>query len=252
MPRTALEHFSAIDGYVTPDTAKALKALMEMAEAAGMAINPQPVIGSYAPAGRSVSVRLDGSQAQLNKLWSIAVPLGFTPWSRYPIPGTVNETLYFLGPWQAVLDRLCAEGRGHLSWPAMCKAAWADATLELNENSEIEELNIFVQAQLHRLGFNAGNLDGVMGTRTLQSLATLGLESSSTFEQTLELAIELSGSETKTQPESSEKGPWRGQIVGHGLASIATHGQVAVVRTARGAALTIEGPGRVIADFVPA
>ena len=170
MPRTALEHFSAIDGYVTPDTAKALKALMDMAGEAGMDLNPQPVVGSYAPAGRSVSVRLDGTQPQLNKLWSIAVPLGFTPWSRYPIPGTINETLYFLGPWQAVLDRLCAEGRGHLSWPAMCKAAWADATLELNEISEIEELNVFIQAQLHRLGFNAGNLDGVLGTRTKQAL----------------------------------------------------------------------------------
>jgi len=246
MSRTELTTFSGV-GELTPDTSKALKTLVERAEEAGMSITVTTSFGPYKPKGRSICVSLKDADT-LSKLWSIAVPLGFTPWSRYPVPGTLNENLYFLGPWQAVLDRLCAEGRGHLAWPAMCKAAEADMQdLESGEEEEVseEELVLFIQAQLHRVGMNPGNLDGVLGSRTKEALTVLGapLDPKTSSEY-------LAGLPTPRTIQY-EEGPWRGQVSGHGLVSIATHGQVAVTRTANGAALTIEGPGRVIADFAP-
>lgn len=245
MSRTELQDFQGVG--ITPDTAKALESLVEQANEAGIDIKVIAVQGgSTQPLGRSLTVTLKDS-GDLPKLWSIAVPLGFTPWSRYPVPGTINESLYFLGPWQAVLDRLCAEGRGHLAWPAMCLAAALD-TLDLEDEDEVisEEKYIqYLQAQLHRVGMNPGNLDGVLGTRTKEALTVLGSPLDPT--QACSYLSQLESPSTIQY----EEGPWRGQVSGHGLVSIATHGQVAVTRTATGAALTIEGPGRVIADFVP-
>ena len=153
--------------------------------------------------------------------------------------GTERECLYFLGPWQILIDRLCGEGRGHLAWGAMCKAA------QLEVEDPNSELATFVQTQLHRVGGNPGNPDGVVGTRTTQALTVLGISPD------LDQAAAILSTMKPPALPSLEEGPWRGHISGHGLSSIASHGQVAVTRTPAGATLTIEGPGRVIVDFAP-
>lgn len=237
MNRIELEDYPGV-GSLTPDTCEALRTLAERAEVRGLLFTPSKSLGPQAPTGRSINVTIQESEEALRLLWSLAVPLGFTPSSRYPIRGTRNEVLTFVGPWQGLLDRLCGEGRGHLAWSALVKAS--DLDLDASEN-----LIEFIQAQLHRVGANPGNIDGILGERTKSALEALGV--SSDIEQAAAYLKDL-----KVQVlTSSEDGPWRGQVIGHGLVSIASHGQVAVTRTPNGAALTIEGPGRVIADFSP-
>lgn len=237
MNRIELEDYPGV-GTLTPDTCEALRTLVERAEVRGLLLTPVKSIGNQTPAGRGISVTIQDTDEALRLLWSIAVPLGFTPNSRYPVRGTRNEVLTFVGPWQGLLDRLCGEGRGHLAWGSLVTACALD--LEASEN-----LVGFIQAQLHRIGANPGNIDGVLGERTKSALTALGISSD------LEEAAEYLKNMEVQVIANSEDGPWRGQVIGHGLVSIASHGQVAVTRTPNGAALTIEGPGRVIADFSP-
>ena len=107
----------------------------------------------------------------LRSLWSIAIPLGFTPWSRWPVPGELDDLFHFAGPWQQVVDRLLAEGRGELAWQSACCAASCDVGAWKGDR----ELERFVQAQLHRVGANPGSLDGVVGRRTVDALNSIGL-----------------------------------------------------------------------------
>jgi len=238
MNRIELEEFEDIGG-LTPDTCRALERLQMRANVVELGLQFSLRSGPSSPVGRSLCVTVGDNFEDLCKLWSLAVPLGFTPWSRFPVPGTNQEDLFFLGPWQILIDRLCGEGRGHLAWMAVCKAS------QLDVGGTNQELGAFVQAQLHRVGGNPGNLDGIVGPRTKQALTVLGV--SPDLEEASGLLAEMDP--PKVTP--AESGPWRGHLIGHGLSSISCHGQVAVTRTPTGATLTIEGPGRVIADFAP-
>jgi hypothetical protein len=204
-----------------------------------------------AMAGREVSIvlqspgandprSLNDRQQALNAAWGYMVPLGFTPWLRYPVSGEDGEFRYhFLGPWKIIYERLIAEGRGHLAWPSMCCAAQCDVGTWTGDKT----LERSIQAQLHRVGFNAGPIDGVIGPTTTAALNAAGL-----IGVKLKDALDRLCERDDGIPVHST-----GHSVGH-LAipgqrlSLSAFGGVRAIQTVQGAAITVDGPGRLVID----
>lgn len=239
---------------LTLDTIEAFKRLELVADEKGWLVDinlPDPMVPpsegplSLHPAGRQVQFRLMkpdediDTQRSLNAAWGLAVPLGFTPWNRYPIVGTPGEYVFhYFGPWRALYDRLMSEGRGHLAWPSMCCAAQVD----VGAWKSLDVDRRFVQAQLHRVGRNSGPVDGVIGPRTTECIDSLGLKNAS-FQKAAE-HLQKMGS-----PQEDRKRNQVGHVAlpGRDLA-VSAFGGIKATRTPQGATLTINGPGRVILD----
>lgn len=236
---------------VTPDTAVALRSLEAQASEKGKwrvkylktdTTRPNPL--SLAPAGREIRFVFERSgadaQTALNAAWGVAVPLGFTPWLRYPLVTEGCDVFHFFGLWGDVYDRLIAEGRGHLAWPSLCCAAQVDLGVWPGDKEEPR----FVQAQLHRMGRNPGPLDGVVGPRTAACIESLGLPRGS-FAQVAEFLRTAEPPEKKLDTKSADRGHLLvpGREVG-----VEAFGGVKAWRTPHGAAFEVGGPGRIVVD----
>lgn len=237
---------------LSPDTARAVEALGAQASKNGWGVtlkSPQPTDEwdpmSMTLAGREVHLRMHRSnvndpQTALNALWGLAVPLGFTPWLRYPIAGQTGDHIFhYFGDWRILYDRMMAEGRGHLCWPSLCAAAQCDVGAWKGPKADER----FVQAQLHRLGRNCGPVDGIIGPRTADAIETLGLPNSG-FPQVMEY---LRTAEPAPTPKTDRQ-------VGHiaipgRQLMVAAYGGIKSAMTDQGATLTIDGPGRVVVDI---
>lgn len=196
-------------------------------------------------AGRELGLRVsltdfDGDvgtrkELELAILWGLAVPLGFTPWQRYPVPGTHDHIFHFLGPWSHVIDSLHGEGRGEWAWPSACAAA--QSVVGRWEGGQPTER--LIQAHLHRLGINCGPVDGEVGERTLSALRALGLGGMPTAE------IAKAVAKMKT-PRPSPKAAKVGHVILPGGSQAFTSGEVRSMRTKTGYTLSCDGPGKVI------
>ena len=209
-----------------------------------------PAEQSLRPAGREVYLRAElieyvgpeekRKDAEIAIMWALAVPLGFVPWSRYPVQGAQEEVFHFLGPWGSLGDFLQGEGRGEMVWPSICAAAqcsvlnWAGP--RISERS--------VQTHLHRLGIHCGPVDGIVGERTLASLRALGL-GGLTMAQALS---SLRGMSSTPAPKEGERRTGHLSIGGP-LPEAFTSGMVHTIRTQTGLSLTVDGPGRLILLF---
>jgi hypothetical protein len=246
LSRTHLVRFKGVD--LTPDTAAALTALQENAFATG---GWQLEFGGDHQrdhfdgiVGRGVSLVLTHPTISvpanrcLEALWGFAVPLGFTPWDRWPLESDTEDLFIFMGPWEPLKDRLLAEGRGHLFWPSFRAACQVDAGLWQGDKSVVR----FVQAQLHRIGLNPGPIDGDVGPRTVAAMETLGLK-----RPALETVAEYL--RTAEPPQAPQQMTGKGHIVIPGRKLVfSAFGRVNAVRTNQGAALTIQGKGRIVVD----
>jgi len=205
---------------------------------------------SMVPGGREVYLRCefiedDGEEEtrrnrELNVLWGFAVPLGLTPWLRYPLPGKGDDVFHYLGPWQILYDHLLSVGRGEEAWPSVACAAQVDVGAWTGNHP----LERFVQSQLHRMGVNCGPEDGIVGPVTSTAIQRVGLHA----RPLTEVAQKLLAMQRPQPPETGEECVGHIIVPGKNL-SIVCSGQVAATRTATGAALGIEGPGRVIVDI---
>jgi len=178
-------------------------------------------------------------EREVAALWGLAVPVGFIPWSRYPLPGPGDDLFHFFGPWRGLYDSLCGEGRGDEAWTSLCAAA----QLDVGRWGGDRETERFTQAQAHRLGMPCGPVDGVVGPRTLDALRALGVKGLTLTEAATHLAkLEV----PKRRPTERVIG----QIVvpGGDIQAVA-HGAVALTKTPQGYAMTVDGPGRVIVDL---
>jgi hypothetical protein len=205
---------------------------------------PPPL--SFRSTGREVGLRvevLEGSasrEAEIAALWALAVPRGFIPWTRYPVPGAGDEVFHYLGPWAALGDFLQGEGRGDQTWPSMCAAAQCEVgTWE--GGRAVEHL---MQTHLHRLGIHCGPVDGFIGERTLSSLRALGLGG-------LTMADAVASLQKMTPPTVDTSDVQR---AGHfsiegSLPEAFTSGKVNTIRTQTGYAVAVDGPGRLIFLF---
>lgn len=183
--------------------------------------------------------RCVGLIGDLKKIWSFAVPLGFTPWNRYPVPGDRDHLFYFFGLWQPMMDRLMAMGRGDAVWDSFVTAARLEAGNWPREDRLIERS---VQMHLHRLGYNPGPIDGVIGKFTAKALLDAGIEDK------LELALQkLQAQSIPTKPKTSK--PIRGEFsLPDRPSKIQAFGDIRVCRTDSGATFEIAGSGRIIID----
>ena len=253
---------------VTEDTAEALRQLeLTAAEQGGIRIhfdgapssamswdavrnNPGPTRLpphlSLRLTGREVYLRvevLEGSasrEAEIAALWALAVPLGFIPWTRYPVPGAGDEVFHYLGPWAALGDFLQGEGRGDQTWPSMCAAAQCEVgTWEGGRAAEH-----LMQTHLHRLGIHCGPVDGLIGERTLTSLRALGLGGLAMTDAVAALQKMMS----PTFEITSVKRAGHFSIEGS-LPEAFTAGKVNTIRTQTGYAVAVDGPGRLIFLF---
>lgn len=200
---------------------------------------------SMRPAGREMSLRvsledfkgdnLQRQEAELAVLWGLAVPLGFTPWQRYPVPGPLADVFHFLGPWGRIIDSLHGEGRGEWAWSSACAAAQC-AVGKWEGDQPVER---YVQAQLHRMGINCGPVDGSIGDRTLGSFRALGLGGM----PLIEIAKALG---TMNPPTPTKKQKRVGHVILPGGHRAFTSGDVQSMKTKTGYTLSVDGPGKVI------
>jgi hypothetical protein len=256
---------------VTPDTASSLRKLEKRAESltgTRLSINgPDPAHMNWAdirtksgptglppewsavPTGREVYLKLEiqddqepaqsRMERQLAMLWGIAVPLGFTPFARYPLPGATMEVFHFMGPWDILMDHFLGAGRGEAAWAGFCGAAQSDVgAWEGGKQTER-----FVQSHLHRIGYNAGAIDGVLGNATLASLKGAGLSGMPLTEAAE--ALGKKGLTTQRLPRRAVEGIVE---IPDTDFSIVSYGQVRTARTPKGAVLSISGPGRIVVD----
>jgi hypothetical protein len=257
---------------VTPDTASALRQLEKRAErltGTRLSINgPDPAQMNWeairtknagptglppewsaVPTGREVYLNLEilddkepaqsRIERQLAMLWGIAVPLGFTPFSRYPLPGTTMGVFHFMGPWDILMDHMLGAGRGEAAWAGFCGAAQADVgAWEGGKQTER-----FVQSHLHRIGYNAGAIDGVLGNATLASMKAAGFSGMPLTEAAE--SIGKRGVPPRRQPRKAVEGTME---IPDTDFSIVSYGQVRTARTPKGAVLSISGPGRIVVD----
>lgn len=144
--------------------------------------------GSFHMAGRAIDVSIkdlnfkDTYQAdQLKKFWDIAIPLGFRPIIDKP-DSTLSEAWHFdyCGPWDNV--------RTKFGYSLAAKCAILDIGNWNPKESESKVKSMFVQAQLLRLDYNIGEVDGVLGTKSKQALAKEKLEKSNLDEIILKLS----------------------------------------------------------------
>lgn len=138
-----------------------------------------PPGGSYHQAGRALDINLnvlnfpDLPKSQwLSKLWTIAISLGFRPIIATPNM-EAEEAWHFdyIGFWKNVHDKM-----GN-AISAQC------AILDVgnwNPQTPTEQTrNMFIQAQLLRLGcYEIGNIDGIIGSKSLQAIKDLGITAS--------------------------------------------------------------------------
>jgi hypothetical protein len=258
------------NGVYTPDTVDALRKLEQRVAKLSTSLTiqgrPQPTMAwgqvredpgplglppewSAVSTGREIYLRLkmdkdEGSEAtrrerELAMLWGLVVPLGFTPYTRYPLPGPHDEVFHFFGEWTTMMDQLLGAGRGEAAWPGFCCAAQLDVG-KWEGGRGTERL---VQCHLHRIGYNVGAIDGIVGNKTQGALRAAGmhsLEMTEVAKQIVKMAPHV--------PEILEKDV-QGRLEMPGVDwSIHPYGQVRTTRTVRGADFHISGPGRVVID----
>lgn len=206
---------------------------------------------SMVPTGREVYLSLhftedEGEDAaatrrerELATLWGLAIPLGFTPFTRHPLPGDGDDVFHFLGPWRTLYDHLTSVFRGEEAWPSVACAAQSD----VGAWQGVHPMERFVQAQLHRIGINIGPVDGIMGDVTTEGIRRAGLHG-------MPLDKVAEGLLKMQLPEPPPNTSRIGHVVVPGKnLSIVCFGQVTSTRTPTGATLDINGPGRVVVDI---
>jgi hypothetical protein len=118
-------------------------------------------------AGRAIDVHLGmlnfpgvPADKQLDRLWELAIPLGWTPIIKSADEGASEAWHFdFFEDIKGVYDRLGYEQS------ALCGAL-------LVGHGDLTSYAAVVQALLSRAGFNLGAIDGVAGAKTLTALAT--------------------------------------------------------------------------------
>jgi len=258
------------NGVYTPDTVDALRTLEQRVAKLSTSLvvegRPQPTMGwgqvredpgptglppewSAVSTGREVYMRLEmnkdeGSEAtrrerELAMLWGLTVPLGFTPYTRYPLPGPHDQVFHFFGEWTTMMDQLLGAGRGEAAWPGFCAAAQLDVG-KWDGGRGTERL---VQTHLHRIGYNVGAIDGIVGNKTQGALRAAGMHSLEMTEVAKQIVKMVP--HVPTILEKDVQGRLEMPDVDW---SIHPYGQVRTTRTVRGADFHISGPGRVVID----
>ena len=147
---------------------------------------------SFHNAGRAIDIHVGAlnfgglpKDSWLDRFWEIATPLGWRPVIREPDEGAREAWHFdFMGPWLRVCDRLGYE------------QAAMGATLDVLPLEESTHLfpraqERLLQAQLHRAGYDVGDIDGYLGIKTEKGLTAAGLRLYDGLDAMVEVACGL-------------------------------------------------------------
>lgn len=228
----------------TNDTKEAIRRMMELAGRAGLQLSiGEPPSGVRHPYGRTVSMRVkgDGGDSVISIGWSLAIPLGFTPFIRYPMRMDGDDIYHYFGHWRAYYDGLCSRGMGGIAWREFITAS----LVETGQWSGTKRTERTVQANLAKLGLYFGPIDGMVNEETLSAIEAAGLSG----KEITEVSTALEGREVQQEKH-------RGRSTGYILfqdASVAVsgYGSVSYSKTATGYAVTASGKCRLLVDIDP-
>jgi hypothetical protein len=235
---------------ITEDTKLAVDLLIKRARNFGWVIDlcDTPITTDLAPSGREICFEMkhiDGfntdTQDQINALWGLAIPMGFTPYNRYPLNDSISFMFHYLGCWQPLTDRILAEGRGNHLWSSLVCACLVD----IGEWKGNKALVRMIQTQLHRIGYNCGIIDGIVGSRTLKCIQANNL-------QGLELSeiAEILIKADKKDQASSEKTTKGFVSLPNRQFQVTSYGKVLTVKNNNGVAIESgDTGGRLIIDI---
>lgn len=139
-------------------------------------------------AGRSIDIHVSELKfsgiprnKQLDKLWEIAIPLGWDPIIKAPDEGASESWHFdFPGELKGVKDRL-----GYEQW-ALCGAL-------LVGHGDLQGYEAVTQALLCRAGFNIGKIDGDIGQKTRTALVQ---------------ALDMSEADVKIKTDAKDESIW--------------------------------------------
>lgn len=179
MRRISLVEFGNLK--ITEETKKVVDLVILKAKQFGWKLDlcEPPIKTDLYACGREVCFEIKHSEGydtktidQINALWGIAIPLGLVPYNRYPLDDSLSFMFHHFGCWKPLMDRILAEGRGHLMWSSVVCASLCDIGEWKGDRSLVRML----QAQLHRIGYNCGAIDGILGSRTLRCIQANNLQ----------------------------------------------------------------------------
>lgn len=135
--------------------------------------------GSFHTSGRAVDISVKELNFEgeckddwLQIFWDLAIPLGFRPIIKIP-DLSISENWHYDHPgkdWQEAYDKL--------SYSEIAKCCILDVGEWNSVVSQKKVLNMYIQAQLIRLGhYEIGKVDGYIGSKTLIALEKLNLTS---------------------------------------------------------------------------
>jgi len=183
--------------------------------------------------GREIHIQID---LPIESLWSVAVPLGFIPWNRYPVEDENAHIFHYYGKWGSLIDFLHSEGMGEYAWSSFCCAS----LLEIGAWKGDKPVEREIQMHLHRLGIHCGPIDGVVGGKTLMALKNLGL---SELRSKDVLDKIRSWEFQEPQNESNELGHL---YLGGRSSKVFTSGGVQAIQSHNGYTISVQSSGRLI------
>ena len=136
---------------------------------------------------------------KLDWLWERAKPLGWRPIIKTADEGKSEAWHFdFLGPWAPVLDRIGYEQT------AICGVL----DLGLGEDVFARAEERWIQAQLHRVGQDVGDVDGYLGKMTRGGLAAVGLSLDGDRAALLTALCEMPSAARSSRPRRSWSRSW--------------------------------------------
>lgn len=204
---------------------------------------------SMRPTGREVYLKAVVNNAEdfgaratgVEALWSIAIPLGFVPWNRHPVPGPCDDVFHVPGVWANLMEAHWAFGEGERAWASLCCASQLDVGRWGGDRWPERT----VQAHLHRIGQPCGPVDGVITDRVHAALrrTPLAMATIAQAAQSIEALPDIN------VPRNTAPNRRLGALDLPGDdVTVTGHGGVRVARTPRGYSIDVEGAGRAIID----
>ena len=234
---------------ITEDTKKAVNLLIVRAKNFGWIVDlcETPISTEMGALGREVCFEMKhngdfeaSTQDKVNALWGLAVPLGFTPYNRYAIDDSLSFMFHHFDCWTPMMDRILAEGRGHQMWGSLVCACSVDIGVWKGDKTLVR----MIQAQLHRIGYNCGVIDGIVGSRTLKCIQANNLEGMELVE-IAKILIKKHKRESNVSKKTT-----KGFIsIPERQFQVTTYGNVQTVKSTNGVSVETKSGGRLVIDI---